>query len=682
MEQRKMQPKKWRRLGLGFCLVTLLFFLFAASSASAQQPGQIADLIIADIDVEQFPDVQIHARIVDAQRVPVGGVTGAALEVLEDGEPVGAERLTVSGEEGGIWVHFVLDAGTQISRAGAQGGGPRWQEMVNAVTSFVQTEPWMQSNLDQVAITVSEPGGPRLISDFSTDGAALAAALANYQPPYGNDGYSYLAPVLTETLDELAKIPEAADHAQFIVLLTFDIDAYTGLTGVGEVAAEQEVPIHVLTERAGGATSVQNLTAPSGGTIGSYTIRSQREGLYGSLIAYRQQYLLSYRSTVNTSGAHEVEVRASNTGAASPFSEKETYEVTVNPPRVIIDDPGDGQIILRSTDQYTEQTETIQPTSYTVVANVSFPDEHPRRLLTAELFNGEQSLWSISNPSARIEIPWDLRGVGSAGFSLTVEIRDELGLISRSQPVLMSVELSIPEAPTESAEMIIQTVVATVAPPTATPCTAPGPLCTASEVVSKNSGVISLGSMGIAAAALVFSAFVYINRAKIAPAVASASAGVGKAITRLTRRSAPSVAKAYIIVMDGDTNVGRSLAMHGTTRLGRSRQDADLLFQQHDEESMVSRLHCTVLDNEDHFSIRDEDSANGTYHNGIRLRPLEEEILEDGDEIELGQVERGGVRLLFQLADEGGAAPDPTRVTNRVRKVDHRDGRRPEGEDF
>ena len=42
------------------------------------------------------------------------------------------------------------------------------------------------------------------------------------------------------------------------------------------------------------------------------------------------------------------------------------------------------------------------------------------------------------------------------------------------------------------------------------------------------------------------------------------------------------------------------------------------------------------------------------------------EELEDGDEIEIGQVERGGVKLLFQLTEESGSSE--IRVTRATRQ--------------
>jgi pSer/pThr/pTyr-binding forkhead associated (FHA) protein len=149
-------------------------------------------------------------------------------------------------------------------------------------------------------------------------------------------------------------------------------------------------------------------------------------------------------------------------------------------------------------------------------------------------------------------------------------------------------------------------------------------------------------------------------------------------VDRLTRRyQRQTEVKAYLIVLAGDMSEGKHLEIYGTTTIGRSNEDADLAFQQHTENSPISRRQCTILDEEDHFKIRDEDSANGTYLNGVRLPPMEPRELYDGDEIELARVERGGVRLQFQSTQTvyESSLPAATdfddyspRETRRVRK--------------
>ena len=54
------------------------------------------------------------------------------------------------------------------------------------------------------------------------------------------------------------------------------------------------------------------------------------------------------------------------------------------------------------------------------------------------------------------------------------------------------------------------------------------------------------------------------------------------------------------------------------------------------ENRFVSRRHFQVRFESDVFYISDLDSTNGTYLNGSKLNPNEEQILRDGDRVGLG----------------------------------------------
>lgn len=115
------------------------------------------------------------------------------------------------------------------------------------------------------------------------------------------------------------------------------------------------------------------------------------------------------------------------------------------------------------------------------------------------------------------------------------------------------------------------------------------------------------------------------------------------------------VARAYLVPLEGfDEPPSKSFEIYGTTAIGRSRRHADLLFHIGEEDSPISRLHTTLLDEDDHFSIRDEDSSNGTFVNNEKLTSLQPIMLHDGDIIDIAPLERGGIRLLFQLARMDG----------------------------
>ena len=56
-----------------------------------------------------------------------------------------------------------------------------------------------------------------------------------------------------------------------------------------------------------------------------------------------------------------------------------------------------------------------------------------------------------------------------------------------------------------------------------------------------------------------------------------------------------------------------------------------------------------LVDEEDAFLIRAEQSTWGTFLNHNRLSPLEKYRLQDGDEIDLAPIERGGIKLKFTM---------------------------------
>ncbi len=82
--------------------------------------------------------------------------------------------------------------------------------------------------------------------------------------------------------------------------------------------------------------------------------------------------------------------------------------------------------------------------------------------------------------------------------------------------------------------------------------------------------------------------------------------------------------------------------------MGRVVGVTDIAFRQDELKPNISRLHCTIEETESTFNIWDEGSLNGTFLNGERLKALEAVPLHDEDVIQLGQLEYGGIELLFR----------------------------------
>src|SRR5579862_2150880 len=64
----------------------------------------------------------------------------------------------------------------------------------------------------------------------------------------------------------------------------------------------------------------------------------------------------------------------------------------------------------------------------------------------------------------------------------------------------------------------------------------------------------------------------------------------------------------------------------------------------------LSRQHCVIARSGEQFEIRDLDSRNGTFVNGV---PVHQRVLADGDEIQIGN------SLFLFLAEEAPEAPEP-----------------------
>ena len=94
---------------------------------------------------------------------------------------------------------------------------------------------------------------------------------------------------------------------------------------------------------------------------------------------------------------------------------------------------------------------------------------------------------------------------------------------------------------------------------------------------------------------------------------------------------------------------------------------------------------CPAGSDEIRIRMDDEDSANGTFLNGVRLESMVPRELQDGDEIELARVERGGVKLQFESATpsygygrdaHADDSFDPGRQTRVVRRPQQSGGDR------
>jgi pSer/pThr/pTyr-binding forkhead associated (FHA) protein len=128
-------------------------------------------------------------------------------------------------------------------------------------------------------------------------------------------------------------------------------------------------------------------------------------------------------------------------------------------------------------------------------------------------------------------------------------------------------------------------------------------------------------------------------------------------------------ALAKLTVLEGPKGlIGESInIVKPTTVIGRNPQTTDIHFYP-EEESSVSRVHCTIQKDGPTFKLTDNGSSAGTRLNGRLLPPNDPVVLAENDEIVLGDLGRRGVKIRFSVVSEpgevkySGVADDRTRI--------------------
>lgn len=119
---------------------------------------------------------------------------------------------------------------------------------------------------------------------------------------------------------------------------------------------------------------------------------------------------------------------------------------------------------------------------------------------------------------------------------------------------------------------------------------------------------------------------------------------VRRGVVKLTEVLGVVIKGTRLVLVEDGKDV-RPYAVTDVTRLGRDQTSVDIAF---DNEN-VSRLHATLVKEDEDFVLYDEGSKNGTWVNERRLPFKGQTVLEDGDVIELG---RGSVQLRFEREEQ------------------------------
>jgi len=275
--------------------------------------------------------------------------------------------------------------------------------------------------------------------------------------------------------------------------------------------------------------------------------------------------------------------------------------VEILPPEVEILEPVANEVIQREGGWRTQLEDTM-PNELLVQIAVTWPGQR-RDVAQVEYYLDEQLVATTTSLEPRT---LDISTLGAIGqdtqHTLQVQVIDELNLVAEAEiPLSINVDVQ-----------------------------------TLGDILIKllGSNVMGLVAMVIALITLIL----FLRSPK------KAIEAVGGGIRKVTEFLGIATKGTRLVLIENGQD-SSPYAVYDVTNLGRDESKADITF----DHPRVSRLHATLVKENEDFVLYDQGSKNGTWVNDQRLPFKGHRVLENGDIIDLG---RGGVILRFEMEGE------------------------------
>jgi len=628
---------KHMRSGIAVLFLITLALVAVTPVFSQTSPDNI---VFTSINVNQtFPEVSVQAKVLDPENNFVPGLALDQFTLSEDGRVVAIESATSTILPLNLHVVFIIDELVI---------GENMPLVRDAIRSFATGQ--MLPNDSVEVIAAAEKNVTQVIVPFTNDPQEVISAVDNYDP--GSASGTELQGAINQALDELEAVNANTVGLNKIVAFSVSMINQRGLSDTIARANELSVPVTTVllgsSDASGALGKLARDTGAGNGVINAANV----DQLKGVLAPERneEQYLIVYRSEANVAGEHELTLTVNGQVTKSAGFTLDALD----PPLVTITTPDEGTNITREETFLAGATDKIEPTEQTVAVTVNFSDGHPREIVlenTNLVVNGKAlgpatSIRDNGKSTVLLEFSWDLRNEDTPGvtpIAITVEVEDELGLKGTSQPRNVSVEFIGGNCPDFVANIL------------------PG-LCS-------NQTLIGLLGVLVVVVILLVVAVVYLRRnpkiqqqVKKGFATMMTRSGGSELKANATRIVAEAdSAKAVLIVVEGNAGSNQiEFPINETTTIGRSGDHSKLVIQGNKDNSPISRMHCTIIEKDGTFELRDESSANGTHLNAVRLPSGKSQRLNNDDIIELAKVSDGGVKFRFQIREK--KKPMATRI--------------------
>jgi hypothetical protein len=649
-------------------LCALLLSLTLLGSLATPQPmaaQATTTYFVTNVNSSQFPDVSFSLRALDINNNTLTNLNNTSFTVYENGQAVPNISVTPHADAP-ISIVFVIDLG-RFSNYVFFGN----DNLRQAISTLVTTNGLFVEGKDTVQVLgrQNNNGDQTLELRHATNASAdLTNWLNAFTFPRSQANTKGLLGVTDGLKAMSVLVPVAGSQPGAIVFITRYIEdptkttATTAAQELGTAAHNQFVPVDVLQTDTTNDAPLRALAANSNGiyvALDRNNVPSGVTNVYQTINAQRGYYTVTYRSQGGTSGQRQITVDAATAPTRGVAG---SYTVDVTPPQLQIIQPVAGSTIQRIAKLTAGGTYAYDPSSLKVTASVTWPaGVKPRALQSAQLLvNG--NVVGLARPTAgatTIDFDWDLSSLTKAGsnaINLLVQATDELSVTASSQS---SVTVEVVPPPT----------------PTVAPTVAPTPAPVATGAVQQYGLYIGLAVLCLLALLVLAVVVVLLLRSRSGDSGGGGGGGGGGgrgggnyvAPATMIVGSPVGAGQGSLAVLDGPPGVvGEVYTLSKpVTVIGRNPSRCDIVFYPNQESSM-SRVHCSIRQDGKFFTLVDNNSSNGTSVNGSRIKGNDPVQLRDGDEIVMGDMAKLGVKLRFseRSASSGSDLSDRTFIVD------------------
>ena len=405
----------------------------------AQTEGRI---VMGPEDTSKFPSISLSFEAYDDSGRFANYLSASNVQILEDDQPLPVEKL--QQQEPGLQFIVALNAAPILTSQSA--GVSNFDQIRMAIAAWAQTRS--AGGPDDYSLSTNTG----LVAIRSDDPAKLIEGIDGYQPNLLQAQPSTVS--LSEALD-LATDPNPRPQMKRAILYITPPPVQATLDALPSMisrASQLGVRIFVWlvapSNQAGSPAveALRPLADETGGMFYQVTGEESPPDIEAYLDPLRFIYHAEYRSIIQSSGEHTLQVRVDGPNFQAAGAEQ-TFSLKVMPPSPIFLSPPAQIDRVYNEATGPKAARALEPDETTIHIMVEFPDGYERKLRAARLYvDGMLASEVTSAPFDQLQ--WPLAEYQTTqNHVLKVEVVDELGLSQESieAPVEVTVEeLRIP----------------------------------------------------------------------------------------------------------------------------------------------------------------------------------------------------------------------------------------------